>query len=83
VDIYDGKADAEAVLAALGAPVDKLTVSREVPDGFHPGRSAALKLGPKITLAVFGELHPKALQAMDEKGPAVAVDLFLEAIPAK
>jgi phenylalanyl-tRNA synthetase beta chain len=83
VDLYDAKADAEAVLAALGAPVDKLTVSREVPDGFHPGRSAALKLGPKVTLAVFGELHPKALQAMDVKGPAVAVDLFLEAIPAK
>jgi phenylalanyl-tRNA synthetase beta chain len=83
VDLHDAEADAEAVLAALGAPVDKLTVAREAPDWFHPGRSAALKLGPKLTLAVFGELHPKVLRAMDLKGPAVAVTLFPEAIPPK
>ncbi|MEO1492714.1 MAG: phenylalanine--tRNA ligase subunit beta [Pseudomonadota bacterium] len=82
VDLQDAKADAEAVLAALGAPVDRLMVAREAPDWFHPGRSAALKLGPKNTLAVFGELHPKVLDAMDVKGPAVAVTVFLENLPA-
>jgi len=83
VDLYDAKADAEAVLAALGAPVDKLMVAREAPEWFHPGRSAALKLGPKNVLAVFGELHPKVLQAMEIKGPASAMTLFLNAIPLK
>jgi phenylalanyl-tRNA synthetase beta chain len=82
-DLYDAKADAEAVLAAMGAPVDKLMTAREAPEWFHPGRSAALKLGPKNTLAVFGELHPKVLQAMDVKGPAVAVTLFLEKLPLR
>jgi len=82
-DLHDAKADAEAVLAAIGAPVDKLTVTREAPEWFHPGRSAALKLGPKNTLAVFGELHPKVLRAMDVKGPAVAVTLFLENVPMR
>jgi phenylalanyl-tRNA synthetase beta chain len=83
VDLYDAKADAEAVLSALGVPVDKLMIAREAPPWFHPGRSAALKLGPKNTLAVFGELHPKVLRAMDLRGPAVAMTLFLEAIPQK
>ena len=71
------------LLAAIGAPVGKLTVAREAPEWFHPGRSAALKLGPNNTLAVFGELHPRVLRAMDVKGPAVAVTLFLEAVPPR
>ncbi len=83
VDLYDVKADAEAVLAALGAPVDKLMVERHAPDWLHPGRSAALKLGPKNPLALFGELHPKVLRAMDVKGPAVAVVLNLENLPER
>ncbi len=82
VDLYDAKADAEAVLAALGAPVDRLMVSRDAPDWFHPGRSGALKLGPKNTLAVFGELHPNALKATGARGPAVAITVFLENLPA-
>jgi phenylalanyl-tRNA synthetase beta chain len=83
VNLYDARADAEAVLTAMGAPTAKLMVAREAPDWFHPGRSAALKLGPKNTLAVFGELHPKVLRAMDVKGPAVAVTLFLENLPMR
>ena len=82
VDLQDAKADAEAVLAALGAPVDKLMVIRDAPEWFHPGRSAALKLGPKNTLAVFGELHPKVVKAMDLRGPVVAVSVMLENLPA-
>ena len=82
VDLYDAKADAEAVLAAIGAPVDRLMTFRDAPDYFHPGRSAMLKLGPKNPLAAFGELHPKVLEGMDVKGPAVAVTVFLENLPA-
>ncbi|MEL6792880.1 MAG: phenylalanine--tRNA ligase subunit beta, partial [Pseudomonadota bacterium] len=81
VDLYDAKADAEAVLAALGAPVDRLQIFRDAPDWFHPGRSGVLKLGPKNPLAAFGELHPNVLKAMDVKGPAVAVTVFLENPP--
>ena len=44
-DVYDAKADAEAVLAALGAPA-RMQVGRGVQSWWHPGRSGAMKLGP-------------------------------------
>lgn len=81
VDLYDAKADAEALLAALGAPVEKLMIDRDTPPWYHPGRSARLKLGPKVVLAEFGELHPKTRALMEIKGPAVGMTLFLDAIP--
>ncbi|MXU64021.1 phenylalanine--tRNA ligase subunit beta [Oceanomicrobium pacificus] len=82
VDLYDAKADAEAALAAVGAPA-KLMVMRRAPDWFHPGRSAVLSLGPKNGLAVFGELHPRILDAFGVKGPAVAFTIFPDNVPAK
>jgi phenylalanyl-tRNA synthetase beta chain len=80
VDLYDARADAEAALAAIGAPAG-LMLQRGAPDWFHPGRSGVLSLGPKLALAQFGELHPRVLQALDVKGPAVAFTLRLEALP--
>jgi phenylalanyl-tRNA synthetase beta chain len=81
VDLWDARADAEAALSACGVAVDKLQIAREAPEWLHPGRSGALKQG-RATLAVFGELHPRALQAMDVRGPAVAFEVDLAAIPA-
>ncbi|MEM7615656.1 MAG: phenylalanine--tRNA ligase subunit beta, partial [Pseudomonadota bacterium] len=80
VDVFDAKADAEAALAALSAPTG-LMVLRNAPGWFHPGRSGVLSLGPKTPLAVFGELHPKLLEAMDVKGPAVAFTVMVAAVP--
>ncbi|MEO1686628.1 MAG: phenylalanine--tRNA ligase subunit beta, partial [Pseudomonadota bacterium] len=81
VDVYDAKAAAEAALSALGAPVDRLMTLRNAPEWLHPGRSAQLCLGPKNALAWLGELHPKALEAMDLKGPAAAFGVYVEAVP--
>ncbi len=81
VDLYDAKADVEALLAELGAPVDRLMPLRNAPDWFHPGRSAVLGLGPKNPLAVFGELHPRVLSAMGIKGAAVAFTMFPAKVP--
>lgn len=81
VDVFDAKADAEATLSAIGVPVEKLQVYRDVPDYFHPGRSGALKLGPKNTLAVFGEIHPRILKDLDLDGPVVAFEVYLDALP--
>ena len=81
VDIYDAKGDAEAALAAIGAPVGNLKVLRNAPAWFHPGRSAVLSLGPKNPLAVFGELHPKVLKEMGVKGAAVAFTIFPDNVP--
>ncbi len=80
VDIYDVKADAEAVLSAMGAPA-KVQILRGGPDWWHPGRHGRICLGPKKVLGVFGELHPKVLRAMDVKGPAVAFTLWPAEIP--
>ncbi|MHA3914178.1 phenylalanine--tRNA ligase subunit beta [Halovulum sp. GXIMD14793] len=80
VDLYDAKADAEAALAAIGAPA-KLMTLRTAPGWFHPGRSGVLSLGPKNPLAAFGEVHPKVLKAMGVKGTAVAFTVFPDAVP--
>ncbi|GHA56352.1 phenylalanine--tRNA ligase beta subunit [Amylibacter ulvae] len=71
VDAYDAKADAEAVLNAIGAP-EKLMVLRGAREWWHPGRSGKLSLGPKNVMCAFGELHPKVMSEMGVKGPAVA-----------
>ncbi len=80
VDVYDAKADAEAVLAAMGAPA-KVQILRGVSDWWHPGRSGKICLGPKKVLGVFGEIHPKVLAEMDVKGPAVGFTLWPAEIP--
>jgi phenylalanyl-tRNA synthetase beta chain len=82
-DAFDAKAEALALLGEAGAPVDKLQVSGEAGPQFHPGQSATLRLGPKTVLARFGALHPQTLAAFDIASPAVAVELFLDAIPPK
>ena len=80
VDLYDAKADAEAVLAAIGAPA-KVQILRNGPDWWHPGRHGQICLGPKKVLGVFGEIHPKVLRDMDIKGPAVAFTIWPEEVP--
>ncbi len=80
VDLYDAKADAEAVLAAIGAPA-KVQILRDGDTWWHPGRHGKICLGPKKVLGVFGELHPRVLQAMDIKGPAVVFTIWPEQVP--
>lgn len=80
VDLYDAKADAEAVLSAIGAPA-RAQILRNVPEWWHPGRSGQICLGPKNVMAIFGEVHPKVLREMDVKGPAVAFQVYPETVP--
>jgi phenylalanyl-tRNA synthetase beta chain len=82
-DAYDAKALALELLEAAGAPVANLMVMGEAGPQFHPGQSATLRLGPKMVLARFGMVHPATLKAFDMNGPVAAVELFLDAIPAK
>ena len=81
VDVFDAKADASAVLAAIGAPMQAV---QEVPKGpawFHPGRAGTLQIGPQNVLGHFGELHPRALEALGAEGPLVAFEVILDRIP--
>ena len=79
-DVFDARADAEAILAALGAPA-RLQTMRDVDGWWHPGRSGRIGLGPKVTLAVFGEVHPRALRAFDLRGPVVAFSAWPTRVP--
>ncbi len=90
-DAFDAKAEALALLAAAGAPIDNLQVmpvpslakGEEAGSAWHPGQSATLRLGPKTVLAAFGMLHPATLTAFDLDGPVAAAELYMDAIPAK
>ena len=81
-DALDAKADALAVLAAAGAPMQALQI---VPGGaswLHPGRSGTIQIGPQNVLGYFGELHPRTLELLGADGPLMAFEVILERIPA-
>ncbi|MBO6868019.1 MAG: phenylalanine--tRNA ligase subunit beta [Thalassococcus sp.] len=80
VDVFDAKADAEALMAAMGAPA-KMQILRTGEAWWHPGRHGVMCLGPKKVLGIFGEVHPKVLKEMDVKGPAVAFTIWPAEIP--
>ncbi|MEN2710569.1 phenylalanine--tRNA ligase subunit beta [Sphingomonas sp. NPDC092331] len=80
---FDAKAEALALLEAAGAPVANLQVMGEAGEVWHPGQSATLRLGPKTVLAAFGMVHPSVLKAFDLDGDVAAVELYLDALPAK
>ncbi|MEM7472495.1 MAG: phenylalanine--tRNA ligase subunit beta [Pseudomonadota bacterium] len=79
-DVFDVKADAEAALAAMGAPA-KVQIMRNGEAWWHPGRHGQICLGPKKVLGVFGEVHPKVLADMDIKGPAMAFTIWPAEVP--
>ncbi|ACL60393.1 phenylalanine--tRNA ligase subunit beta [Methylobacterium nodulans] len=81
VDAFEAKADALALLTALGIPTGGLQVAAGGPDWFHPGRSGTLQFGPRNPIGHFGELHPRVLKALDVKGPVVAFEIVLDALP--
>ncbi|PZQ14262.1 MAG: phenylalanine--tRNA ligase subunit beta [Ancylobacter novellus] len=83
VDAFDAKGDALNVLASLGLSASAVQVAQgSAPSWFHPGRSAALQLGPKVVLGAFGELHPRVLKALGASAPLVGFEITLDALPA-
>ena len=81
-DALDVKADAFAVLAAAGAPMQALQIVPGGPDWLHPGRSGTIQIGPQNILGTFGELHPRALEELRAEGPLMAFEVILDKIPA-
>ncbi|MEL6861933.1 MAG: phenylalanine--tRNA ligase subunit beta, partial [Pseudomonadota bacterium] len=80
-DAYSAKADMDAVLNAIGQPPARFQVGEPKQPHWHPGQSASLKLGPKVTVAHFGALHPRVLKALKVDGPIYAFELNLNALP--
>ena len=81
VDCFDAKADCLAVLAECGIPVDRVTVTTNAPNWYHPGRSGVIALGGKNILATFGELHPTISKSFDVKHTVVGFEINLGALP--
>ncbi len=80
-DAFAAKADLFALLHALGQPGDRFQVAAASQPHWHPGQSASLKLGPKLTVAHFGALHPRVLKALDVDDPVFGFELNLNALP--
>ena len=80
-DALDAKADAFAVLAAAGAPMQALQIVSGGPSWLHPGRSGTIQIGPQNILGYFGELHPRAVEALGADGPLLAFEVILDRIP--
>src|SRR5215472_4494627 len=79
-DLFALKGELLALLDELGAP--NLQVAQDAPRlWWRPGRAARLQLGAKQVLAEFGEVHPKALTALDVEGPVYGFEVWVEAIP--
>ena len=81
VSVFDAKADAFALLDALGLSPEKVQITADAPAWFHPGRSGTIRQGPKTVIGTFGEFHPKILEQLDAKGPLAGFEIILEAIP--
>ncbi len=79
--VYDCKADLFALLSALGQAPDRFQIAAAEQSHWHPGQSAALKLGPKVTIAHFGALHPGVLDKLDVNGPLYGFELNLNSLP--
>ncbi|MGE4482659.1 phenylalanine--tRNA ligase subunit beta [Acidocella sp.] len=80
-DALDAKADALAVLGALGVPMEGVTTNAGGPSYYHPGQSGALMQGPKTVLARFGALHPTMTAKLNLPPGSVAFEIFLDTIP--
>ena len=82
VDVFSAKADALALLTALGIAPAALQILPGAAPWFHPGRSGTLQFGPKNVVGYFGEFHPRALEALDAEGPLAAFEIVLDELPA-
>ncbi|UPK35748.1 phenylalanine--tRNA ligase subunit beta [Bradyrhizobium sp. 186] len=80
-ELFDAKADALAVLAAAGAPMQALQIVAGGPGWLHPGRSGTIQIGPQNVLGYFGEMHPRTLEALGADGPLMVFEMILDRVP--
>ncbi len=75
-NVFDVKEDVLSVLRAQGIGDTNYTISLDLPDYYHPGKSGALCQGPKNVLAYFGELHPTITSLFDINQALYAFEIF-------
>ena len=82
VGVFDAKADALALIAALGINPAAVQAVPGGPDWLHPGRSLTFRMGPRNAVGVCGEIHPEVLRRLDVTGPVAVFEITLDALPA-
>ena len=82
VGVFDAKADALALIAALGVNPAGVQAVPGGPEWLHPGRSLTFRMGPKAAIGWCGEVHPEVLRALDVAGPVAVFEIVLDALPA-
>jgi phenylalanyl-tRNA synthetase beta chain len=79
-DAFAAKADLWAALAALGVPIDALSITPDAPCHYHPGQSGVVRQGPKIVLARFGALHPALIARLGLPAASCGFEVFLDSV---
>lgn len=80
-DVYGVQADLMALLSAINVPTGGLMLAQGASAHWHPGRSGSLKMGPKIVVAEFGQIHPKVAAQLGIKQDVFGFELFLDNLP--
>lgn len=78
-DVYDARADLEAMLVAAGFTGRPQITSGAAP-WYHPGKSGTLMLG-KTVLGYFGALHPAVQRFFDLEQEVLAAEAMLDNLP--
>jgi phenylalanyl-tRNA synthetase beta chain len=80
-DFADVKGVVEGLVAALGAPADRVGYRAEEPLPYHPGRCAAVLLEGR-PVGLLGQLHPRVAAACELPAAAFAAELELDPLLA-
>ena len=78
VDLYDAKKDIFSCLNAIGVNINNITINKESPSWYHPGRSGSINLGNNV-LGFFGELHPSFIKKYGMR--IVSFEIFPDKLP--
>ena len=81
VDAFDAKADALAVLAAAGAPMQALQVVPGGRPGFIPAAAAPSRSGRRTCSAISANCIRARSRRSKAEGPLVAFEVILETHP--
>ncbi len=79
-DVYDARADLEAMLLAAGFTGRPQIIAGAAP-WYHPGKSGTLMIG-KTVLGYFGTLHPAVQRFFNLEQDVLAVEALLDNLPA-
>jgi phenylalanyl-tRNA synthetase beta chain len=79
-DLWTMKRDMLLALTAMGAPVSALQAGPASAPWQHPGRGGSVRIGNRV-IGTFGDVHPRILAALDVEGPALAFEIFADALP--